>query len=95
MAKKKKEEKGELAPREYFSPSSMMRELDRMFDDFRSDFEERFRGHGISKPFRGFPGTGMDELGIKEPLVDLIDKGNEFLLTAELPGIAKDKIAFS
>ncbi|ODS37099.1 MAG: hypothetical protein A7316_02095 [Candidatus Altiarchaeales archaeon WOR_SM1_86-2] len=80
-----------MVPREYWSPSSMMRELDRMFDDFRGDFEDMFWGSGFGRPWR-FPGIRMPELETKEPLVDLVDKGNEFLLTAELPGIAKDKI---
>ena len=91
MAKKKKGEKGELAPREYWSPSSMMREMDRMLDDFRSDFEDMFWGRGFGRPWR-FPRIRMPELETKEPLVDLSDKGNEFLLTAEMPGIPKDKI---
>ena len=88
MTKKKKGEKGKMVPMQYRSPSSMMRELDRMFDDFRADFEDMFWVRG-----QRFPEIRMPKLEMpQEPLVDLVDKGNELLLTAELPGIPKEKI---
>ena len=84
MAKKEKT-KGELMPRGYLSPSGMMREFDKMFDEFRSGFEDRF--------WRPFGETRMPVLEMpREPLVDLADMGDRFELTAEIPGIPKDKI---
>lgn len=84
MAKKEKT-KGALAPRGYLSPSGMMREFDRMFDEFRSGFEDRFR--------MPFGEIGLPEMEMaREPLVDLADMGDRFELTAEIPGIPKDKI---
>jgi len=91
MAEKKKT-KGELIPREYTGPPGMMREFDRMFDEFRSGFENIFlmpSGFGFERP----SGWMMPSLEMaREPLVDLADMGDKFELTAEMPGIPKDKI---
>jgi HSP20 family protein len=87
----KKEKKGELVPREYLSPSAVMREFDRMFDDFRGEFEDRFwRPLNIRRPSVEVRMPFMEMP--REPLVDLADLGDRFELTAEMPGIPKDKI---
>ena len=88
---KKKETKGELVPATYKKPSRVFLELDRMFDDFRDEFETVF-----FRPF-GFRGSLMEPIApmfemTREPLVDLADMGDRFELTAEMPGIPKDKI---
>lgn len=90
MAKKKKP-KGELMPRGYLGPLSMMREFDRMFDDFRGGFEDMFWSpFGFERPLRGKRMPMLEML--REPLTDLADLGARFELTAEIPGIPKDKI---
>jgi len=92
MVKEKKEKEKtalELASREYPHPSALMREFDRMFDDFRSGFEDMlFRPFGFGRPLFEMR---MPEFE-REPIVDLVDLGDKFELTAEIPGIPKDKI---
>jgi len=90
MAKKKKPKK-ELVPRGYLGPLSMMREFDRMFEEFRSEFEDTFwRPFGFRRLLseKRMPVLEMP----REPLVDIADLGDRFELTAEMPGIPRDKI---
>ena len=88
---KVKKTKGELVPKEYISPLSTINEFDRMFDEFRRGFEDMFfRPFGFERPFIEL-GMPMLEMA-REPLVDLVDMGDRFELTAEIPGIPKDKI---
>ena len=75
--------------------------LNNIFDSFRRDIEGvmnpwssmldwRFpREFGMLRPY----GTEEDE-GIlsRTPLVDMVDKGDRYLLRLEVPGIDKDKI---
>ncbi|HYY49002.1 MAG TPA: Hsp20/alpha crystallin family protein [Thermoplasmata archaeon] len=67
------------------SPFAWFDEVDRWFDSFRRSFEERFWGSPLAR-FRG------SDLQVREPLVDLIDKGSEFVVRAELPGVAKEDV---
>ncbi len=61
---------------------TIFKEVDRWFDDLRQDFESAFW-----TPFRAF------ELGeAHRPRVDLRDTGQEFVVTAEMPGVSKDDI---
>jgi HSP20 family protein len=87
----KKEKKRELVPKGYLSPLGMMREFDRVFDEFRGEFEDMFRmPYGLGRPLRE---TRMPMLEmLREPLVDIADLGDRFELTAEMPGIPRDKI---
>src|SRR5437588_11941914 len=64
------------------SPFAWFDEVDRWFDSFRRSFEDRFWGGPLARV------TGR-EAPVREPLVDLIDKGSEFAVRAELPGVAK------
>ena len=66
------------------SSSDWFAEKDPWFDDFRRSFEERFWG-----PLG--PGTET-WLRVREPLVDLIDQGSEFVVRAKLPGVAKEDV---
>jgi HSP20 family protein len=60
-------------------------EFDRAFERFRRDFES------ILWPReRGFPSIGA--LEAKIPSVDVEDKGDKFIMTAEVPGFKKDEI---
>src|SRR5213596_470275 len=52
---------------------------------FRRSFEDRFWGGSLARV------TGPDA-AVREPLVDLIDKGSEFVVRAELPGVAKEDV---
>jgi len=79
-----KDEQTSLA-RTTVSPFAWFDDVDRWFDTFRRSFEERFWGG----PLGGWSDSG---LRVREPLVDLIDKGSEFVVRAELPGVAKEDV---
>jgi len=67
------------------SPFAWLDDMDRWFDTFRRSFEERFWGGPLAR-------WSDSELRVREPVVDLIDKGSEFVVRAELPGVAKEDV---
>jgi len=87
MMRKNKEtrEKEQGLARVTPSPFDWFQEMDRWFDDFRRTFEGRFWGTSLSRSEE----TGFQ---VREPLVDLIDNGSEFVVRAELPGVAKEDV---
>lgn len=74
----------DLARRNTGSPLAWFDEMDRWFDDFRRSFEERFLGP--------LARSGDSGLQVRQPLVDVIDRGSEFLVRAELPGVTKEDV---
>ena len=59
--------------------------FDDLVDDFRKNFIE-----SVAFPFEW---VSMEPVvPIREATVDLVDEGNRFVVHAELPGVAKDKI---
>lgn len=71
----------------FHSPLSWFDDMDRWFEDFRREFENRFWGPVT-------PSSRRTETGLRTraPLVDLFDTGRDFLVNAELPGVAKEDI---
>lgn len=67
------------------SPFAWFEDVDRWFDTFRRSFEDRFWGSSLAR-------LGETALDVREPAVDLIDKGSEFVVRAELPGVAKEDV---
>src|SRR3989442_4184627 len=67
------------------SPFAWLDDMDRWFDNFRRSFEDRFGGGPLAR------WTDSD-LRVREPLVDLIDNGSEFLVRAELPAVPKEDV---
>ena len=67
------------------SPFGWFEDMDRWFDSIRRTFEDRFWGGPLAR---------WSELGrhVREPLVDLIDKGPEFVVRADLPGVPKEDV---
>jgi len=67
------------------SPFGWFEEMDRWFDSVRRTFEDRFWGGPLAR---------WSDFGrhVREPLVDLIDKGPEFVVRAELPGVPKENV---
>jgi HSP20 family protein len=71
-----------------YSPPGLRWEFDKTFDRFRKDFEdllwpsERFFGR--------LPMIREVDGGV--PMVDLEDRGKDYLLTAEIPGFKKEEI---
>jgi HSP20 family protein len=68
------------------------RPFDELFDNFRQDMEDVFFTPFIT-PLRsvGVP-RGIDSIETRIPLCDIIDKGDRYLISLEVPGIQKDKI---
>ena len=66
----------------------MFESIDRTFEELRNEIENLFWG------FPGVPAyieRGM-ETDFRAPYVDIMDKGDSLVVTAEMPGIPKDNI---
>jgi HSP20 family protein len=59
------------------------------FDDLMKDFRQNFI-ENIAFPFEWI--TVDQVVPVREATVDLVDEGNKFVVHAEMPGVAKDKI---
>jgi HSP20 family protein len=70
---------------ELAKPANLMLDFDRAFNRFRRDFE--------SILWPEFP--RLSELETKAPTIDVEDKGDRFILTAEVPGFKKDEVEIS
>ena len=68
------------------------RPFDELFDNFRQDMEDTFFTPFMN-PLRAF-GTprSMDLIETRIPLCDILDKGDRYSISLEVPGIQKDKI---
>jgi HSP20 family protein len=81
--KNKDNQKREMMPR---------RPFDELFDNFRQDIEDTFFTPFMN-PFKTFGTAGsMDLIETRVPLCDIIDKGDKYTISLEVPGIQKDKI---
>jgi HSP20 family protein len=83
---RRKEKKEGLVPADYWGPSWMnpmavMRDMDRLFEDFRSEWENAFM----------YPSATAKDI-VRQPLVDLADTGKEYVVKAELPGVSKEDL---
>ena len=84
---RRRERKEGLVPKDYWGPTwsgpmSLMADMDRLFEDFKADWENTFL----------VPRAFATDL-IRQPLIDLADNGKEFVVKAELPGIKKDDLS--
>ncbi|MGH8593216.1 MAG: Hsp20/alpha crystallin family protein [Gammaproteobacteria bacterium] len=66
-------------------------EIDRCFDDF---FSQRWFPSFFERRFHDFPELRSRSEG-RLPKVDVIDRENEIILRAELPGVSKDNLDVS
>ena len=68
------------------------RPFDELFDNFRQEIEDSFFTP-FTNPLRslGMP-RNMDLIETRIPLCDIIDKGDRYIISLEVPGIQKDKI---
>ena len=62
--------------------------FDDLIDDFRRNFFE-----SVTSPYEWVSFEPI--VPVREATVDLVDEGNRFVVHAELPGVAKDKIDVS
>lgn len=83
---RRREKKDELAPRDYWGPTlvnpvTMMDDMDRLFDDFKSEWANAFM----------VPRVWSTDL-TRSPLIDLADNGKDYIVRAEIPGIEKEDL---
>ena len=92
--------RGSDAQREIESQrASQSRRIDDIFDSFRSDIEDAMDPWSLSSPwdwrfpsvFRGRD-QEEDDMMIRMPIFDMVDKGDRYELKVEVPGIEKEKI---
>ena len=70
----------------------LRRPFDELFDNFRQDIEDNFFTPFMN-PFKTFGTAGsMDLIETRVPLCDIIDKGDKYTISLEVPGMQKDKI---
>jgi len=55
--------------------------MDKLFEDFRNDWESMLTAPGM-----------FAAQAARQPLVDMVDNGKEFVIKAEVPGITKDDL---
>lgn len=67
------------------------RPFNEIFNNFRQDMEDAFFAPFINPIRSSIPGS-MDSIETRTPLCDIIDKGNKYIISLEVPGIQKDKI---
>jgi HSP20 family protein len=85
--KKEEKESRELATRPQ-NRINLMRGFDSLFDDFRREFDDMFNVWWPLAPTRLRVGVPS----IRYPSIDIVDKGDEYVLTADLPGMTKDQL---
>jgi HSP20 family protein len=91
--KEKEKQKGELAPKSEKGlvnrEESLTRSMDSIFNDFRRSFDN------ILAPFMPFGRSlydSLEGLPTRYPLCDIVDKGNEYIINVELPGLNKNDV---
>lgn len=84
---RRKDTKEGIVPRDYWgpvwmNPMAVMNDMDRLFDDFRAQWENAFLAPRA---------WSTDQ--IRQPLVDLTDNGREYVVKAEVPGLNKENLS--
>lgn len=74
-----KEKRGIVAQRPY----DLWMDMDKLFDSFRSNFDELFWGPGTSL---------MSSSDFRTPVIDVVDLGDKYEMHIEMPGIKKEDI---
>src|ERR1044072_8086379 len=68
------------------------RPFDNLFDNFRQDMEDAFFTPFMN-PLKTFGNSrNIDFIETRIPLCDILDKGDRYSISLEVPGIQKDKI---
>jgi HSP20 family protein len=68
------------------------RPFDEVFDNFRQDIEDAFFTP-FTNPLKTFGiSRSNDLIETRIPLCDIVDKGDKYTISLEVPGIQKDKI---
>ncbi len=84
---RRRDGRGELAPVRYWetnwsNPLALLNDMDRLFDEFRSEWEGMFvEPRALGTPL------------VRQPPLDIIDDGESYTVTAEIPGISKEDLS--
>lgn len=68
------------------SPVDVWSDMDRLFDDFRSNFDDLFW------PYSQQGRIGFSTPQLRTPPMDIADKGDHYELRLEMPGIPKENV---
>ncbi|QSA96073.1 Hsp20/alpha crystallin family protein [Methylococcus sp. EFPC2] len=91
----KKESKENAPKQDLLAPSSAPPRVPGPFDEFDQWFEDFLPPRWIQPFFRrGWPDL-EPAFGTKPPKIDVIDRANEVVVRAELPGVKKDDLEVS
>ena len=69
--------------------TQLSREFNSVFDDLARTFDYMLSPF---LPMKTWWSSSIEPLSVREPLVDLVDKGNKYLIIADLPGYEKNDI---
>ena len=69
-----------------FSGGNLWSEVDRMFDEFRSGFDD------LLWPWRSHRGYDVPLVERRTPPLDVIDRGDRYEMNVEMPGVHKDEV---
>lgn len=75
-----------MVPQGNANPAGLFDSIDRAFEQLRSEIDSLFGGYPAYYP----SDTGLSE--VRTPFIDLMDRGDSMLLSAEMPGIPRDSI---
>ncbi len=70
-------------------PFGIFEAIDRTFDDLRNEIESLFWGYPTYAHYRDMQSL---DAGTRMPYADIIDRGDEIVITAEMPGISKENV---
>jgi len=70
-------------------PFSLFESIDRTFDDLRNEIESLFWGYPTYGHYRDMR---QSEIGVRMPYADIIDRKNEIVVSAEMPGIPRENV---
>ncbi len=89
------EKKGEIQVRNRYRPLSIFRDVDRFFDDIDRFFIDFWKPSRFWN-FEPFTLSLLDKDNFfRTPLTNIVDEGDHFSITAELPGLEKGDIEIS
>jgi HSP20 family protein len=71
---------------------AIRRPFDNLFDNFRQDIEDSFFTPLFGPSRYNRMSNFLDYNGMRTPPCDIIDKGDRYLISFEVPGIQKDKM---
>jgi HSP20 family protein len=96
MSEKRMKKRGAVSPSAPSAPLAvrsrphpLARDFDTIFDEFRKSFDDLM---APVLPIVPLTSTLMAEMPVRYAAIDLVDNGNHYTVTAELPGFTKESV---